>query len=200
MSEKPILFYISSGHDQNVGGGRKDPGAVSGNFIEADLARKCCNYLRTYLLNERMDKEYKVAYPERNKDGMQLYEHVAEINEYRKRFRTVSIDWHFNAGGGKGCECWIDKDNKYSYELAKMVLTDQKAIGRPWHSYNGKMGPAIHKDSMLQFLKAGGVVLLFEAGYVDGKEDRKDFDTDKELKEIAEALSKSLIRYYEKYK
>ena len=33
MAKKPILFYLSAGH------GGSDPGAVSGKFVEADMAR-----------------------------------------------------------------------------------------------------------------------------------------------------------------
>lgn len=200
MAAKPILFYISHGHRQPVGGGRTDPGAVSGKFVEADLAYKACKYLKAYLLNHRGDMKYKVAYTESKGNGLHLWEHVKDIARYRLRYRTVSIDWHFNAGGGNGCECWIPKNNKYSEELAKLILDEQKKIGRPWHSCNGKMGLAIHKDSSLQFLKAKGPTLLFEAGYVDSKSDRKDFDTDKELKRIAEAVGKAMIRYYKKYR
>lgn len=197
---KPILFYISHGHRQSVGGGKTDPGAVSGKFVEADLAYKCCKYLRDYLLKQRGSMTYKVAYPESKGNGMRLWEHVQDIIKRRVKYRTVAIDWHFNAGGGKGCECWIPKNNKYSLELAKLILEEQKKIGRPLHAYDGKINTAIHKDSTLQFLKAPGPTLLFEAGYVDGKVDRKDFDTDKELKQIAEAVGKAMIRYYQKYK
>lgn len=200
MAVKPILFYISHGHRQPVGGGRTDPGAVSGKFIEADLAYKLCKYIKSYLLANRGKMTYKVAYPEYKGKGMHLWEHVQDIARRRLKYRTVAIDVHFNAGGGVGCECWIPKNNKYSEELAKFILAEQKKIGRPWHSYNGKMAPAIHKDSSLQFLKAKGPTLLFEVGYVDNKTDRKDFDTDRELKEIAEAVGEAMIRYYKKYR
>lgn len=202
MSEnkkKPILLYITSGHWQDVGGGQHDPGAVSGKFVEAKIAQAGCMHLYQYLLDNRGILNFRVAYPERDGNGMHLYEHLAEIKEYRKRYRVVVFDWHLNAGGGKGCECHINFGNKYSYELAKMILEEQKEIGRPWHSYNGTIEAAIHKRKDFIILQGGCPSILFEMGYVDNKVDRKDFDTDREVKQIAEAVGKSMIRYCRKY-
>ena len=199
MAEKDILFYISRGHDQMTAAGVLDPGATSGKFKEAELAEKACGYLREYLIENRGDMTYKVAYPERHGDGMHLWEHVEEINAYRNKYRTVSIDWHFNAGGGIGCECHIKSGNKYAKELAELILDEQKKIGREWHSYNGTMAAAIHYNDKLIFNQAGGPTLLFEAGYIDNKNDRKEFDTDRELRQIAEAVGKAMIRYYKMY-
>ena len=196
--KKDILFYISHGYLQPVGNGI-DPGAVSGKFREGEMAEECCGYLREFLIENRGDMTYKVAYPERHGDGMHLWEHVEEINAYRKKYRTVAFDWHFNAGGGIGCECWIDPANKYSRKLAELILEEQKKTGRPWHSWDGKMSTAIHESDDLIFLQAEGPVLLFEGGYVDNKTDRKDFDTSRELKKMAEAVGRAMIRYWEMY-
>lgn len=199
MDKKDILFYISRGHGQMTAAGIKDPGAVSGKFVEADLAEKCCGFLREYLIAKRGIMTYRVAYPERHGNGMHLQEHVNEINAYRKKYRTVAIDWHFNAGGGTGCECCIDSNNRYSKKLAELILTEQNKIGRPVHSWNGKLSNAIHVRDELIFLKADGPVLLFEAGYVDNAKDHTDFDNDEKLRKIAEAVGKALIKYYEMY-
>lgn len=196
--KKPILLYLTSGHRQMVAGGGRDPGAVSGSFIESEIALTSCRQLRKFLIAERGDLSFKVAYPERDGDGMHLYEHLAEIKEYRKRYRVVVIDWHLNAGGGTGCECHINK-NKYAKELAEQILKDQKAIGRQWHSYDGEIGHAIHQREDLIILQGGCPSLLFEMGYVDNKTDRKDFDSDEEVKQIAEAVGKSLLWYCKKY-
>ena len=51
----------------------------------------------------------------------------------------------------------------------------------------------------LIILQGGCPSLLFEMGYVDNKTDRKDFDTDAEVKRIAEAVGKSLLWYCAKY-
>ena len=197
--KKPILLYITSGHWQLTESGIRDPGAVSGDFIEAKIAQAGCMHLYRYLLDNRGILNFKVTYPERNGKGMHLTEHLAEIKEYRKRYRVVVFDWHLNAGGGRGCECHINSGNKYSYELAKRILNDQKEIGRKWHSWNGTIEPAIHKRNDLIILQGGCPSILFEMGYVDNKVDRKDFDTDHEVKQIAYAVGKSMIWYCTKY-
>ena len=194
-----ILFYLSHGHGQFTAAGIKDPGAVSGKFKEYDINVKGCGYLREFLIENRGDMTYKVAYPERHGDGMHLWEHVEEIKAYRKKFRTVSFDWHMDSGEGIGCHCAIDSNNKYSRKLAELILEEQKAIGRPWHAWDGKMSSAIDVRDELIFLQAEGPVVLFEGGYIDNPKDRKDFDTDKEIKEMAEAIGRAMIRYYKLY-
>lgn len=193
---KEILFYFSRGHDQPTASGRKDPGAVSGKFVEADLVEVVTLEAREEAIRLRGDRKFKVAYPERHGDGMHIYEHKEEVEHYRLKYRTVSIDIHANAGGGIGCECHIP-NNKYSKQLAKFILEEMKDIGREWHSYNGTMAAAIHVNPKLLFLQIPGPTLLFEIGYVDNKTDRKDFDTDKELKEIGKAIARACIRYYD---
>lgn len=197
--EKDILFYISYGHGQPTAAGIPDPGAVSGKFKELDINVKGCGYLREFLINNRGNRTYKVAYPERHGDSMHLREHVVEINAYRKKYRTVAFDWHMDAGGGIGCHCAIDSNNKYSRKLAELILEEQKAIGRPWHAWDGKMSSAIDVRDELIFLQAEGPVVLFEGGYIDNKTDRKDFDTDREIKEMAEAVGRAMIRYWDLY-
>ena len=197
--EKDILFYISYGHGQPTAAGIPDPGAVSGKFKELDINVKGCGYLREFLINNRGNRTYKVAYPERHGDSMHLREHVVEINTYRKKYRTVAFDWHMDAGGGIGCHCAIDSNNKYSRKLAELILEEQMAIGRPWHAWDGKMSSAIDVRDELIFLQAEGPVVLFEGGYIDNKTDRKDFDTDREIKKMAEAVGRAMIRYWDLY-
>ncbi len=176
--------------------GRRDPGAVSGKFVEADLVEIVTGEFREELLRLRGKREFKVAYPERHGEGMHIYEHKEEVQAYRLKYRTVSIDVHANAGGGIGCECHIPK-NTYSRRLAKFMLEEMKGIGREWHSYNGTMEAAIHVNPKLLFLQIPGPTLLFEIGYVDNKTDRKDFDTEAELKKIGKAMARACIRYYD---
>ena len=51
--KKPILLYLTSGHRQMVAGGGRDPGAVSGKFIESEIALDACRQLRKFLIAER---------------------------------------------------------------------------------------------------------------------------------------------------
>ena len=42
--------------------------------------------------------------------------------------------------------------------------------------------------------------MIFEAGFVDNVKDRKDFDTDKEIRDIGLGIAKGLVKYNDKYK
>ncbi len=194
--KKEILFYGSRGHDQLTASGLRDPGAVSGKFVEAELVKVVTAEWRDELLRLRGGRKFKVAYPERTQKGMHIWEHLKEVVQYRLRFRTVSIDIHVNTGEGIGSECHIS-DNKYARKLAEFILEEMKTIGRPWHSWNGTMDAAIHVNPKLLFLQIPGPTLLFELGYLDSKKDRRDFDTDEELKTIGKAIARACIRYYD---
>lgn len=196
MAEKDILFYLSRGHDQMTASGRRDPGAVSGKFVEADLVEVVTAAVRTELIKLRGKRKFKVAYPERHGEGMHIHEHAVEVKSYRLKYRTVSIDIHANAGGGIGCECHIP-NNKFSKKLATLILDEMHDIGREWHSWNGTIDAAIHVNPKLLFLQIPGPTLLFEIGYVDNPTDRKDFDTDAELQDIGKAIARACIRYYD---
>ena len=189
MASKELLFYISHGH-----GTGNDRGAVSGKFVELELNEAVCKYAREYALANRKNLQFKVAYPERHGDAMSLQEHIDEVAQYRLKYRTVLIDVHFNSnvgGNGVGVEVWVKPDNKYAKEFGEMILDEQKKIGRP--SRGIKVNPAF------KIMKADGVVVLPEMGFVSTVKDRKDFDTEAELKEIGYALGKAMIRYAEVY-
>lgn len=190
MSKKPILFYLSAGH------GGSDPGAVSGKFIEADMARTVMAACYKELLAHK-GRTYKVAYPEKNVSGMSLAAHVADMARYKaKGYRVVSIDAHFNAGGGDGDEVWVWKGtvtkSRLGKVLANLIIDELKKEGQ------NTRGIKHTKD--LYFLKGVGVPVLVEYGFVDNRTDRKGFDTQKELQAYGKATARALIQYWEKYK
>lgn len=185
---KPILFYISHGHGTGA-----DKGAASGKFVELELNKKVSEALREYLLETRGCDEYKATYPERKSGGFSLAMENAKKAYYNAKYRVVAIDIHFNAGGGKGAEIYC-KDTKYSKELGELIIGELKAIKRPI-----RPNP-VRGDNNYTFLKGKGTNVLLEVGFVDNKEDRKGFDTDKELKQIGVAIGKAMKKYYKKYK
>lgn len=197
MAKKPILMYLSHGHRQN-----SDPGAVSGKFVEADINYKYMTacYKELFALRKNYGYDYKIAYPEKKGNGMHLYEHVNDIRRYRKRYRVVAIDGHMNAGGGIGAEVIINPSDKYEKYLAECVLGELHKAGFPYHSWDGRKATAIHKDGSFQFLKAGGVNMILEPGFVDNKTDRKRFDTNKEIEAMGKAVARGMVNYYKKYR
>lgn len=197
MAKRNILFYLSHGHRQ-VTNGVRDMGAQSGKFVEGQLTYELTKQVNRKLLALRNDRKYKVSYPERKGNGLHLTQHLRDIVNYVARYRVVAVDIHFNAGGGVGCECWIPKGNKYARDLATCVLKEMVKIGRPMHG--GTVAKAIHTSNDFAWCKAEGVPMIFEAGFVDNVKDRKDFDTDKEIRDIGLGIAKGLVKYYDKYK
>lgn len=198
---KPILLYLSHGH-----GSGADKGAVSRKFVELDLTRKVTKACYEYLLKQPQSKrKWRVTYKERLVNGFSLAEQAAQIKGYQKKFRTVSVDIHFNAGGGDGAEVWVTGKwgtrKRLGTDLGKMILTKIKAIGQNMHSASGTIASGVKYSNDLDFLKTPnkGVAVIVECGFLDNKTDRKGFDTDKELKAYGEAIAKALIQYAEKY-
>jgi N-acetylmuramoyl-L-alanine amidase len=194
MSEKkPIIFFLSHGH-----GSGTDKGAVSGKFVELELARKvteaCYNYLVKAPASER---SWKVDYSERKVSGYTLAEQACKIKDYQAKYRTVSIDVHFNAGGGDGAEVWVPAKagsrRETGKQLAEWILENFKKAGQ-----NSR---GVKYSDGLYFLRnpETGIAVLVECGFVDNAEDRKGFDTDAELKAFGEAIAKALVTYAKKY-
>ena len=194
MAKKKLLFYISRGHDAKQPNGLIDKGAVSGKFVEADLAKDVADECYKYLLNYK-NRGFKVLYREKKK-GMNLWEHVQDILYYQKKYRTVFVDIHFNAGRGDGAEVFIQPEpkllNKLGAELANNVLKEFKKIGQ--NSRGIKTG-----DFMVTNIKKG-VNIIVECGFVDNKTDRKGFDTLKERKAYGRAIAKACVSYYKEHK
>lgn len=127
------------------------------------------------------------------KSGLSLLWDNLKTRYYNRRFRVVSVDIHFNAGGGNGMECYC-KDTSYSKMLGRFIANEFAQIGQEYH------GNPIKGSRNFKFLKNKGTSVLIECGFLDSVFDRKDFDTDKELKVYGEAIGKALIRYYDRYK
>lgn len=193
MAKKPILFYLSHGH-----GSGSDKGAASGKFVELDLTRKTTQAVYDYLLKTPASKRsWKVDYSERKVSGYSLAEQAAKITAYQDKYRTVSIDIHYNAGNGDGAEVWVTSKagtrKEMGTTLANLILAELKKIGQ------NSRGVKYTNDLYFVNTPAKGIAVLVECGFLDNATDRKGFDTDKELKAYGEAIAKALIKYADKY-
>ncbi|NCE98409.1 N-acetylmuramoyl-L-alanine amidase [Emergencia sp. 1XD21-10] len=193
MAKKPIILFLSHGH-----GSGADKGAVNGKFVELELAKKVTKACYDYLMKTPSDKRaWKVDYSERKVSGYTLAEQGRKIQSYQGRYRTVSVDIHFNAGGGDGAEVWVTNksgDRKtLGTELGNSILANLKKIGQ------NSRGVKYSNDLYFINTPPKGVSVLVECGFVDNIVDRKGFDTDKELKSYGQAIAKALIKYAEKH-
>lgn len=193
MAKKPIIFYLSHGH-----GSGADKGAVSGKFVELNLTRKVTQACYEYLLQTPVNKRsWRVDYGERKVSGYTLAEQAEKIKAYQNRYRTVSVDVHFNAGGGDGAEVWVTNKTgerkTLGTELANNVLTQLKTIGQ------NSRGVKYSNDLYFINTPAKGISVLVECGFLDNATDRKGFDADKELTAYGQAIGKALIQYAKKH-
>lgn len=191
MGSKQIIFMLSFGHGQD-----EDPGAVSGSFVERNINEEAMDACNKYLLKHRGKKNYKVFYSEKDGKGRHIAKHVADSRSLAKKYRVVAIDFHMNAGGGDGAECYITNrstvKSRQGRVLSQMILAEFKKIGQ------NSRGIKIGND--LAFLKCSGVPVLVEGGFVDNKTDRKLFNTKTKQKKLGIAVAKALIKYYNEFK
>lgn len=193
MAKKPIIFYLSHGH-----GSGSDKGAASGKFVELELTRKVTKACYDYLLKQPKNKRrWRVTYKERLVNGYTLAQQAAQIKGYQDEYRTVSVDIHFNAGGGDGAEVWVTgksgERKTLGTELAGYVLAQMKNIGQ------NSRGVKYSNDLYFINTPVKGISVLVECGFLDNATDRKGFDTDKELTAYGQAIAKALIQYAEKH-
>ena len=193
MAKKPIIFYLSHGH-----GSGSDKGAASGRFIELELARKVTKACYDYLLKQpKQKRSWRVTYKERLVSGYTLAHQAEQIRSLQNDYRTVSVDIHFNAGGGDGAEVWVTNKSgerkTLGADLGSSILSNLKKIGQ------NSRGVKYSNDLYFINTPAKGVSVLVECGFVDNVVDRKGFDTDKELQAYGQAIAKALIRYAENH-
>lgn len=169
MANKKI--YWDAGH------GGSDPGAVGNGLKEKDLAIKVVNYAVAY-----MEKTYTCdVYKDITADSLNTI--TARANKWGA---TLVISVHFNAGGGDGYEALVySSANK---DLGQTFEKYVKAVGQNSRGVKYRPDLAILRDTNCK-------AILNEIAFIDTKKDIKDWDEDKELKVMGEALAKAAADY-----
>lgn len=159
-------IYLDAGH------GGTDPGAVK-YVVEKDVAIKvvkhCYNHLRDYyncgVIADTSADSTKTIAQKANKYGADLF---------------VSV--HFNAGGGDGFEALVY--NKANKKLG--TCFEKRVLETGQNSRGVKYRPDLN---VLKYTKMPAV--LCEIAFVDNKKDIQDWDEDRELKVMGQALAKA---------
>lgn len=162
-----------------VGHGGKDPGAVSGGFIEADLNLD----IALACQKDLMRHDVAVGISRVKDENDPLYEEIKEANAFKPE---VAIEIHLNAGGGDGFEVY-HQNNPKSIELAKAIEKEVLAIGQnsrglKYSSYFG----------WTREVKAPAVLL--EGAFIDSK-DREFIDTLEKRQALGVAYAKGVLAY-----
>ena len=174
-------LIISAGH------GGIDSGAVSGPYIERDLAIE----LRDLIVKELLERYNITAIVDPNKN--KLAETLAWI---RGKFgsKDILLDLHWNAGGGTGIEV-IVPDNPSGFEqVLAQSLADKISDLTTWK----KRGGGVKKESDTARKKLGWMRplaenVLIEMCFIDNKLDMAVYQANK--KSIASIIAAVLVTY-----
>ena len=162
-----------------VGHGGSDPGAVANGLIEKDLNLEVAKIMR-----EVLEESGVVVRMSRNTD---VSESVgSRINESNSFNPDLTVDIHFNAGGGFGFEYWLYKENG----LEKLG----DSIGGLLEGGFGNRG--MKKSSTLAFLKGTkNKAILLEGGFLDNSQNAKKLKDKDSMEEIGSIYAKMILDY-----
>ena len=185
------IIFIDAGH------GGRDPGAVSGKFIEKELNLKVALAARDFL--SAYDCQ---VYLYRTSDAS------TKINDMCAKAKAlgaaVSISIHHNAGGGVGGEAFYWKGDAAARRLAGLVAKEFKAVSQVLRSTSGEepgvkpsyADPPGHNFGMCRINSRNGIpAILGEFAFVDNAKDQKKIDTDDKLKAEGEAYGKAVAAF-----
>lgn len=183
--------FIDAGH------GGRDPGAVSGSFIEKNLNLKVALAARDYL--SAYDCE---VFMYRTTDV------PTKINDMCAKAKSigaaVSISIHHNAGGGVGGEAFYWRGDAAARRLAGLVVKEFKAIGQVLRCTSGEepgvkpsyADPPGHNFGMCRLNSRNGIpAILGEFAFVDNDRDRIKIDSDADLIAEGIAYGKAIVAF-----
>lgn len=175
-------IFIDAGH------GGKDPGAVSGTFIEKDLNLKAALAARNFL----SDYNCKVIMSRETDTGTRINTSTANA---AKAGADVYAAIHHNAAGGDGCEVFYWHTDPKAKALATELIERFKALGQNSRGIKPSSEKSYNFGVCRINAKNGIPAVLGEFAFVDNATDRKIIDSDEKLKKEGEAYALALINF-----
>lgn len=175
------MIYLSAGHHD------KDPGAVSGSYIERDLTKEMREFINLHLPKGQVinDKDYEVN------------------TQYQGRIKpgsgSVVLDVHFNSGSATatGTEVYVNKadfanKNSLSYKMANEIcVATSNILGIP---NRGVKSEASSQHPRLGILNLGsGISALWEICFISNVLNMQRYTECK--KELSLKIAEILLRY-----
>ncbi len=169
-----------------VGHGGTDPGAVSGNFKEADMnlvmATSCKDELVRHGVSVKMSRT--------KNENDNLSEEIKECNAYNP---DLAIDVHNNSGGGDGFEVFHSNGSKHGKELAEYINEEVKKIGQNSRGVKTKLTSKV-KDYFGFVRETKCPAVIVEGVFIDNKTDMQIADTIEEQKQFGVAYAKGILK------
>lgn len=169
----------------DIGHGGKDPGAVSGSFIERDINVVYAQAMARALLQYGADVRVEQG-------ALSIIESAAQANIWPA---DLLISCHVNAGGGDRGEVFFSKKDGSS-RLAQAVANGLKAAGQTTVSISYKANSTNTAEyySILRNSKMPGVII--EPCFIDNIEDRKIIDAVDKQGLLGRCIAEAIVREY----
>lgn len=179
-----ICFIVGHGESKNGG---YDPGAVSGGYHEFKIAREIAKYAQAYY-NANYNEECDLM----NYDGkLYLTERIEAVNKSNYDFIA---EFHLNAGGGTGTECYYSNGDLTGKKHAIAISTAiAEALGIKNRGDKVKLNSS-GKDYFGIIRQTKPTAVLIETAFIDTVSDRSEIDTVAEQKECGIAIAKAIAK------
>jgi N-acetylmuramoyl-L-alanine amidase len=169
-------IILNAGHTLTGSGS----GAV-GHIVESEETRKVVTYVKHHLRNNGYN--VIIANCDRAKSqSAYLSEVVRKANQYPDAALFVSI--HFNAGGGRGCECFTWKGRKIKQAAA--ICDELSKFGFRNRGVKDGSGFYVIKKTKIP-------AILVEVCFVDNKQDCEQYRKTG-VNCIAQAITRGIIK------
>lgn len=169
-----------------IGHGGSDSGATANGFKEKNMTLTIGLACRDYLQANGV----KVGMSKTKDENDDINERIRECNAFKP---DIAIDIHINSGGGNGFESFYYYKGGLSKTLAQNCESEVMKLGQ------NSRGCKIKKNSsgtdyyaFIRETKCPAVIN--ELGFIDNKEDLKDFDEELELKEFGYAYARGCLK------
>ena len=169
-----------------VGHGGKDPGAVANGKEEADInlsmALACRDELVLHGVEVKMSRISDEDDP--------LTEEIAECNAYNP---DLAIDIHTNAGGGDGFEVYHTIYGGTGKTLAENIEAEVIKSGQNSRGVKTRENSS-GKDYYGFIRQTSCPAVICEIGFIDNKNDLKDFDEQDEQAKFGKAYAHGILK------
>ena len=169
-----------------VGHGGIDPGAIANGLQEKDLTLAISQSVNSELVRHGV-----TTLMSRTKDENDAA--TEEIKECNAFGPDLAIDIHINAGGGDGAEAWHHYGGGKGKTLAENVLAEVVKIGQ--NSRGAKTRKNDNGQDYYGFIRQTSCpAAIFEAAFIDTKNDIAIIDTAAEQKAMGVAIAKGILK------
>ncbi len=170
-----------------VGHGGKDSGAVANNMKEADINLSMALACRDELV--RHGVEVKMSRISDEDDP--LTEEIAECNAYNP---DLAVDIHTNAGGGDGFEVYHTIYGGTGKTLAENIEAEVIKAGQNSRGVKTRKSETTGKDYYGFIRQTSCPAVICEIGFIDNKNDLKDFDEQDEQAKFGKAYAHGILK------